>query len=387
MVININPNQGVALPAGAIQGIMHVYCVNSMTTFGIAIVNPPPPYVWHQLNAGHMLDFQVDGFAVWVYNNGPSRIQLLDPNQVFEGKSIGEVEGAILINQADRTSARAQLQTSSDASPEAGAMAMKATEKLTRSEAFELAMWLTPFDSSRSLVVPKNRALGDDESVDQAVGNDFASDGSALPDLGPLEKLGSWPNVAAVLDRKALSISGFNPASTVFDETKWEAYLYKFSTLPFFTTTSKTDRNTSITELSLKGVIGAIFDLVENIVAGPQIETIVTSIKKIAELAMTNKERTQKDNYQKQGLISIKESILTLAFLKCSAEMKYQEGKGYQQLTQIINIYQFSGRLDFEKCKRSAHQILSWDQTDVDEWEKNTGSSNLVPNSCPAWNN
>lgn len=74
MVININPNQGVALPAGAIQGIMHVYCVNSMTTFGIAIVNPPPPYVWHQLNAGHMLDFQVDGFAVWVYNNGPSRI-------------------------------------------------------------------------------------------------------------------------------------------------------------------------------------------------------------------------------------------------------------------------------------------------------------------------
>ncbi len=205
--------------------------------------------------------------------------------------------------------------------------------------------------------------------------------------MGPLEKLGSWPNVAAVLDRKALSISGFNPASTVFDETKWEAYLYKFSTLPFFTTTSKTDRNTSITELSLKGAIGAIFDLVENIVAGAQIETIVTSVKKIAELAMTNKERTQKDNYQKQGLISIKESILTLAFLKCSVEMKYQEGKGYQQLTQVINIFQFSGRLDFEKCKRSANQILSWDQTDVDGWEQNTGSSNLVPNSCQAWSN
>lgn len=386
MVINVNPNQGVALPAGAIQGLMHVYCVSAVATFGIAIVNAPPPYVWHQLNAGHMLDFQVDGYPVWVYNNGPSRIQLLDPSQAFEGKSIDEVEGALLIDQAGRRPAHEQFQTSSDASPETGAPAMKAAEKLARSEASELAMWLTPFDASRSLVAPKSRALGDDESVDQAVGNDFASDGSALPDLGPLAKLGSWPNVAAVLDRKAMSISGFNPASTNFNETSWEGYLYKFSTLPFFTTISKTDRNVSITELSLKGVIGAIFDLVENIVAGPQIETIVTSVKKIAELAMTNKERAQKDNYQKQGLISIKDSMLTLAFLRCSVEMRYQEGKGYQQLTQTINIFQFSGRLDFEKCKRAANQILGWDQTDVDSWEANTGSSNLVPNSCPAWN-
>jgi hypothetical protein len=268
-------------------------------------------------------------------------------------------------------------------------MAVKTEEKVARSEAFELAMWLAPLnlDPRRSLVLPNNRDLGADESVDQAIGNDFASDGSPLPDLGPLAVLGSWPAVAAVLDRKALQLSGFNPASTVFDETKYEGYLYKFSTLPFFTSTSNTNRNIEISEVSLAGAVAAIFDLVQNIVTGPQIDGIVTSIKKIAELAMTNKEKTQKDNYQKQGVISIKDSKLTMAFLKCGVEMQYVEGKGYRQLKQRILIYQFYGLLDFEKCKRSALQILSWDRSDVDEWEKNTGSFNEIPNDSPAWNN
>jgi hypothetical protein len=101
MVINIDPNHGVSLPAGTVPGLMHVYCVNTTATFGISIYNPPPPWIWHQLSAGHMLTFQVDRFAVWVFNNGPSRIQLLYPDFLLEGKSIGEVEGAIPINRAD----------------------------------------------------------------------------------------------------------------------------------------------------------------------------------------------------------------------------------------------------------------------------------------------
>jgi hypothetical protein len=93
MVINLDANQGIHLPAGAVPGLMHVYCVNTTATFGISIYNPPPPWTMHQLTAGHMVTFQVDGFDVWVYNLGPSRIQLLYI-EVFQGKSVSEVPGA-----------------------------------------------------------------------------------------------------------------------------------------------------------------------------------------------------------------------------------------------------------------------------------------------------
>lgn len=262
---------------------------------------------------------------------------------------------------------------------------MTASEKRARSEAYQLAMWLAPFDHSRSLDSPAIRELGPDEIVDKAVGNDFATDGSALPDLGPLSKLGTWANVAAVLDRKALQLSGFNPASTIFNELQWEDYLYRFSTMPFFSTTSNTTRESSISSLSLAGAVNLITDLVENIVTKAGVNAIITSVKKIAEVAMTNEEKTQKDNYQKQGVISIKDNQMTMGFLKVSVEMKYVKGKGYEQLTQIINVYQFVATLDFAKCIRSADSILSWDQTDVDEWTKATSSYPMIPNESPAW--
>lgn len=96
-VVNVPANSGVQLPQRAVPGLMHVYCVGpGPATFGITIYNPPPPYMWHQLTAGNMLTFQVDNYAAWVFNQGPSGIQLLY-GAVFEGQSIEDVEGATLI--------------------------------------------------------------------------------------------------------------------------------------------------------------------------------------------------------------------------------------------------------------------------------------------------
>ena len=98
-VVNVTANQGTNLAQGVVEGLMHVYCMGpGPATFGISIVNPPPPYVNHQINAGNMLTFQVDGYPTWVFNNGPSTIQLLY-NQAFEGRAISEVEGAIPFDQ------------------------------------------------------------------------------------------------------------------------------------------------------------------------------------------------------------------------------------------------------------------------------------------------
>lgn len=98
MVINLDANQGVHLPAGTVPDLMHVYCVNTTATFGISIHNQPPPWTVHQLTAGNMLTFQVDRLEVWVYNWGPSRIQLLYA-EVFHGKSVDEVPGATPVKQ------------------------------------------------------------------------------------------------------------------------------------------------------------------------------------------------------------------------------------------------------------------------------------------------
>jgi hypothetical protein len=98
-VVNVTANQGVSLGAGTVQGLMHVYCMGpGPATVGITIAAPPPPFVNHHITPGNMVTFQVDRYAVWVYNNGPSTIQLLY-NQAFQGKAIHEVEGAVPIDQ------------------------------------------------------------------------------------------------------------------------------------------------------------------------------------------------------------------------------------------------------------------------------------------------
>lgn len=92
-VINVPANTAVQIAQGQVPSLMHVYCVGpNPVTFGISIVNPPPPYIWHNLAAGHFLSFQVDGFQTWVQNNGPSMIQLLYTT-TFEGLAIEEAEG------------------------------------------------------------------------------------------------------------------------------------------------------------------------------------------------------------------------------------------------------------------------------------------------------
>jgi hypothetical protein len=74
---------------------MHVYCVGpGPATFDISIMNPPPPMTQHQINQGQTLTFQVDDFAVWVTNQGPSRIQLLYGVAV-DGQAIEDTEHAV----------------------------------------------------------------------------------------------------------------------------------------------------------------------------------------------------------------------------------------------------------------------------------------------------
>lgn len=99
-VVNVPANQGVHLAANAVPGLMHVYCVGpGQAVFGITIHNQPPPYYWHTLPAGHMLDFQVDNLPAWVWNNGHSRIQLLY-GSTREGESIADTKGATAITEA-----------------------------------------------------------------------------------------------------------------------------------------------------------------------------------------------------------------------------------------------------------------------------------------------
>lgn len=258
---------------------------------------------------------------------------------------------------------------------------MTPVERRARQEAVQLSMWLTPMVATVQV-----SALAEDQSEDQGTGNDFGSDGSALPDLGALSPLGSWASVAATIQRKAQQLANFDPTATSYDPVAWEGYLYKLATAPFWLDLAQNNREVKISSLSLDKTIDAISDLITTVATDATFDSVVTSIKKIATVALNNQGQSQKDNFQQQGLISVKNSVMTVANLRTSVQMQYKSGKGYEQLTQEINIQRWYGTLDYEKCKRSAETILSWDKTDVDEWASNSNSVSNVPNDSPAWN-
>ncbi|WP_438016864.1 hypothetical protein WMF18_39715 [Sorangium sp. So ce315] len=259
-----------------------------------------------------------------------------------------------------------------------------------RQEALDIASWLIPapvipHEMLTTLKLSGGRAL-DDVSEDSGTGNTFGGDGSILPDLGPLKSLGSWPSVGSTIVHKVEQLTGFNPASTDFNPTSWNAFLQKFSTMPFFLNFTSDSRVASISSLSLDQAVGAVDDLLKAFTTENTFNAVVTSIKKIAQLALENKGQTQKNNFQQQGVLSVKESQLYIGTIRTIVEMKYKSGKGYEQLTQEISVYRGFGVLDFSKCIRQ-HEILEgWDGQNVEEWEKGTASAPVPPNQSPAWN-
>ncbi|NEO30924.1 MAG: hypothetical protein F6K36_10935 [Symploca sp. SIO3C6] len=258
---------------------------------------------------------------------------------------------------------------------------MNAAERLARIEAAEIARWLTPIPR---IDVP---VLADGQGEDQGVGNHFSDDGSLLPDLGPLTDFGSWASVLSTIDKRSLTTSGFNPADPNFDMNAWLAYADKFGTNPFFLNIQNQFRRNEISSTSLSGAIDAVEDMLHSFVTENTFDAIVTSIKKIAQLAVENESQTQKDNYQQQGVISTLESKMYGGYFRTSVEMTYKSGKGYEQLTQTVEVLKIQGTLDFDKCKRHADTIREWDREGIGDWGVNTSSNPFPPNDSPAWDN
>ncbi|HEY8984574.1 MAG TPA: hypothetical protein VIU15_33990 [Streptomyces sp.] len=253
-------------------------------------------------------------------------------------------------------------------------------------EAAEIALWgmpsPTPDAATRSAL-----ARFDAGSDDQAVGNNAAGDGSSLPDLGPLSDFGSWESVASTIVHKAETISGFDPGSTKFDLTAWTHFLTKFSTIPFLLGFASDNRYAAISSLSLEKGVDAVSDLVQNLMTPQDYQGIVTSIKKMATLALQNEGQTEKNNNQQVGVLSRHASQLYLGALRTEVVMQYKKGKGYEQLQQTLTVYRGYGRLDFDMCKRHSDKLLDWDGKNVDDWTDDTASADKKPNDSPAWDN
>lgn len=252
-------------------------------------------------------------------------------------------------------------------------------------EAQEIAAWLTPIQTTGTLGARYQQRDGTSE--DQGAGAISGSDGSRLPDLGTLASFDNWLSVASTILYRASSLAKWNPASTTFDSDAWNAYLYKVGTIPFFLMTDSKSRDVSITSTSLKGTIDAVSDMIGAITTGDVLNGVITSIQKIATLAIENQGLTQKDNQQTQGVLSVKASNLYVGCFWTSITMEYKKGKGYEQLNQSISIRRFYGVLDFAKCQRNSDAIKQWDGQSVGDWGNNTGSAGKQPNQSPAWNN
>ncbi|MBV9444539.1 MAG: hypothetical protein JO345_01360 [Streptosporangiaceae bacterium] len=100
-IVNVPAGSGAHIRSGAIKNILTVYCVGpEPATFGISIHNPPPPYIWHHIAPGNAVAFQIDEFEIWVFNKGPSTIQLLYQPRDSEASSVDETEDVSVIESA-----------------------------------------------------------------------------------------------------------------------------------------------------------------------------------------------------------------------------------------------------------------------------------------------
>jgi hypothetical protein len=256
-------------------------------------------------------------------------------------------------------------------------------------EAVEFAAWQTP-----SLTHPSSArsrlASFDAESQDQSIGNCAIGDGSQLPSLGSLSSFESWESVASTIVHKVASLSNFNPGATEFDPVAWGNFLQKFSTLPFLMSFGSGLRELPISPLSLEGGIAAVKDLGQNLMTPENFGPVVTTIKKMGQLALESAGATagateEKSSNQQLGLLSRKSSRLYLGIARTGVVMQYKPGKGYEQIKQMIGLHMSYGTLDFDKCQRYANMLLQWDRQGVDDWVNGTASASKPPNNSPAW--
>ncbi|MFF5104508.1 hypothetical protein [Streptomyces sp. NPDC000134] len=271
-------------------------------------------------------------------------------------------------------------------------MSTPAGERLRR-EASRIAMWARGGQAPPREVLAKLGPPGSGErgldygGQEKGVGNSYGADDSELPDLGPLASFGSWQSVASTILRKAEDSVGFDQSSTEFDLCEWISLGWQFADMPFLADIIDDSRYASISSLSLWPAIEAIYYSIEfdGVVPMDAFDGIVTSVKKIGQLAVQNEGRQEKDSNMQQGVLTVVNGDLRLGLLRTGIQMEYRTGKGYQQLNQQIDVSRLFGSLDYDMCVRHAGTLLEWDGRDVDDWVNDASSSSYPPNTSPAW--
>jgi hypothetical protein len=265
------------------------------------------------------------------------------------------------------------------------------SEHRRHQESLEIASWVMPSPQVPKEMLPAFSSADAAVPALKGVGNIFVGDDSKLPELGPLASFGTWASVASTIMYKIEQLAGFDPTSLEFDAVAWEAYMKKFSTMPFFLGFNRQSRVAHVSPLSLKSAVDELAFIMKPIATGDALGAVVTSIKKIAQLALLtgpHMEGGRKTSFQRQGFLRVVGGELFMVTLQTSVDMEYKSTKnGYEQCAQDINIIGGYGQVDLDKCIRSASALLSWDKRDVETWERATSSASLPPNASPAWSN
>ncbi|MEV5887328.1 hypothetical protein AB0L74_32560 [Streptomyces sp. NPDC052020] len=252
-------------------------------------------------------------------------------------------------------------------------------------EAMELELWKMPPPQPDAATMSKLSQLA--SKSEQVTGNQPAGDDDPVPDLGPLQAFKTWDSVASTIWHKAATSTNFQPASTTFDPVAWTAFINKLGTFPMFLRWVTDNRQVVISSTSVSQAVSAVDDLVKNFVTETDYKGILTSLQKMATLAMNNEGQDEKDSQQQAGVISHYQGKLYVGAVRTAVEMRYKKGKGYEQLTQNLSIFRGYGVLDFDGCKRHADELFKWDGQSLSEWAGDSNSANEQPNQSPAWGN
>lgn len=256
----------------------------------------------------------------------------------------------------------------------------------------ELSVWNSPLVMQHA----DPRMLGDIASAatardvrfkDKSVDHTYGTDQSSLPPLGDhLQTFGQWPSVAGTIWNKLLQMTGFDPSNVDYNSSVFAAFKTKFSTAPYWNGIEFNIqyRDATLHAHDYRAMVNAVIDLISVGATANVITGVISSIRKIAQLASQQVRTDVKDTLAQNTTLCIHNGKLYVFFLYGTITMNARQGK-YTVLDQAMRVVRGYGVLDFDFCKRHAENILRYDKKSLEEWEGMAAAHDQPENTSDGW--
>ncbi|MFB2976444.1 hypothetical protein [Microseira sp. BLCC-F43] len=225
---------------------------------------------------------------------------------------------------------------------------------------------------------------------DKAVGHVGELSGVVVPPVGSeLQRAGffNWGDVASTIYNFILRTTGFNPANVDAQTNEFRDFLNMFASCPYW---NGLDfgiqyRDVNIYAQDYRDAVNAVQDMLGGFMTQTARDQLINSIRQVSENAARSGGREQKNSLFNNGVISGNNKGLYVFVIYSFVRMvQVQQGK-HNVLQQELRVVAAHGLLNTDFCNRNAANIIRYDRSNIDEWERGGGANNFPPNNSPGW--